>query len=184
MNGVAQQSECCRRCGGTLETKRKPAKFCDDQCRSLYNRYGSRQNWMRSCATCGHAFEVPRHYPNQQCCTRPCRDEYNRRRLSKVDKCPIDESPDIWDGRTKFNDLVQRSAYRLVCSLCADERYLRLSDAEVHAMRPQGCQRCGARLWLEHVPTSEAGTTQYRTARPDNLEGPSRTWVRRKAAVA
>ncbi len=112
-------------------------------------------NIIRSCAVCGVEFDVPSGNRGQLNCSKRCGGTYRRK--------PSDpeESPPEWDGITRFNDEPLRTGYRLVCSQCSHERYLRLSKAEMRCMQPQQCPRCGMRMWLEDVPTTTVVPSRY-----------------------
>ncbi len=50
---------------------------------------------------------------------------------------------------------------RLVCSMCSEQRDLRLSKTEMRCMQPQQCPRCGMRMWLEDVVLTQTVPTRY-----------------------
>lgn len=99
----------CAVCEGSLEDKRKDARFCSSACRAVVSYNRSRpERFVFTCAGCGAPFEAKRR--DARYCSTPCRAKGGQTTLLRVGGIEVDDLfaqalrsyglwREKWDGR-------------------------------------------------------------------------------------
>ena len=168
MSETAAPTRDCLGCGTTfvMHHSRPTRTYCSSECR-LRKHHEQRRKEAAApslCLYCGEPYQPKRTEKFSEYCTKECSRLAWRLREAEAGHTPSMGRPDLespleWDGKTTtFDRATLTYTFELSCMWCGWLDYRHMTNREFAALKPQRCQRCGARCWVDRADIGSMGS--------------------------